>query len=196
MTRYTTYRSSINAHNKPAFEYPFRCLCKRGILKKDKSLDQSRYYHQIYKIEQIIKPIYTLPYYEPGDFPNNIKKWIWSSVYYPQWHLLCELDNGLYAYFNASCDETASFDNSEQSQMSLYISPDIQNIVLYAFTDNTYNRYIQETQPLYPLDNSFPKKMISMMENLSICSNNEPINALMENLSIQCTNEESVNSMC
>jgi hypothetical protein len=168
MTRNSQPRTFLNTHNAAAFEYPFRCLCPNGILKTDRTMDESRYYHQTHMIEEIIKQVPTLQNYDAGDFPNNIKKWIWSSA--EPWHLLCILNNGLYAYFNASRDDDASFDNPQRSQMSLYLSPDLYNLIQYAFTDRTYNLYISQTAPLYALANQNTKKnIVSMMENFALC---------------------------
>jgi hypothetical protein len=168
MTRQAQPRTFLKEHNQRAFEYPFRCLCSNGILKTDITYEESRYYHQTHTLDEILKPLPTIQTYDPGNFPNNIKKWIWSTP--DPWHLVCILDNGHYAYFHASRDDDASFDNPDRSQMSLYISPDIQTLIVYAFTEATYNLYISQTAPLWQISTQKePKNIVSMMENFALC---------------------------
>lgn len=170
MTRNYQPRTFINEHNRHIFEYPFRCLSENAVLQTDTSPDDSRYYHQTHTVDEIIKHLPMLQAYDPGPFPHNIKKWIWSSANRNNWHLLCVLTSGLYAYFHASRDDDASFDNPKKSMMALYLSPDLQNLILYAFTDRIYNIYISQTAPLYAFVNQNEKKnIVSMMENFKLC---------------------------
>jgi hypothetical protein len=46
------------------------------------------------------------PMLDPGDFPLNIRHWIWAKVGWHDglpWFLLCQLDDGKFAFYQASC---------------------------------------------------------------------------------------------
>jgi hypothetical protein len=88
---------------------------------------------------------------DPGDFPLEIRHWIWAAVAEddyrddPEWHLLCQLENGLYAFYEA--DTTMTDFAGGWGRMSLCLAPEPESLVFFAMGDNIYERYIQGTRP-------------------------------------------------
>lgn len=131
MSRYTQPREQKYKHSKEEFDYPFGCI--------DDLLEERTIPH----IEQI-------PY---GDFPKNIKRWIWSSAGQNDempWWLLAELESDdeypgvRYAFYDAWCDYTG-FDC--QGGMSILVAPDIETLIQYGLTEAAYKEYMKDTEP-------------------------------------------------
>ena len=75
-----------------------------------------------------------------GNFPDNIKTYIWGREGEndkQSWLLLCQLDNGYYAYLEAWCDYTGF---ECQGGMKLYCSKEL-HILLEMAMDNTARQY-------------------------------------------------------
>jgi hypothetical protein len=87
---------------------------------------------------------------DPGDFPLEIRHWIWAESNYgeptdPDWYLLCQLENGLYAFYEDSTT-IADFSGGWGS-MSLYLAPEPESLIFFAMTDYCYGLYEQGTLP-------------------------------------------------
>jgi hypothetical protein len=128
---------SIQNVDKQDFEYPF------GQIDPDPNSDYT------YSIKSITKILPGQPKYQAGPFPNNIRHWIWAcadEMYYNEgkWRILCELNSGLFAYFEADCDTTGFFC---QGSISLFLSPKPSNLVTQAMTDAAYSLYMPQTVP-------------------------------------------------
>lgn len=125
------------------------------IKKRNNELRMSKYIHEydqfnypfseMYDLKSINIKLPGLSLLNPGNFPKNIKEWIWS---YPgkndeiDWYLLCKLKNNNYALYVAWCDYTG-FDC--QGGMKLYIAKDLNNLINYAMSNNIYKLYIKKT---------------------------------------------------
>lgn len=84
-----------------------------------------------------------------GDFPKNIKKYIWifeGANDAESWRCLCILDNDLYMYYRAWCDCTG-FDC--RGTMEFYISDDLFVLINFAMTEEDYRLYEKETEPVF-----------------------------------------------
>jgi hypothetical protein len=68
----------------------------------------------------------------------------------PTWHLLCQLENGLYAFYQANTSYT-DFAGG-WGGMSLCLAPEPQSLVFFAMCDSTYSRYEQGTRPAWTWD--------------------------------------------
>lgn len=81
---------------------------------------------------------------EVGDFPKNIAEYYWiheGERDEETWHLLCRLDNGLYAYYYASCDYSG-FDC--QGMMRLFVSKNALRIFEEAMSQTTQGYCMRE----------------------------------------------------
>ena len=81
-----------------------------------------------------------------GNFPDNIKTYIWGREGEndeQSWLLLCQLDNGYYAYLEAWCDYTG-FDC--QGGMKLYCSKEPHILVEMAMDDTSRESYYSDLQ--------------------------------------------------
>ena len=81
-----------------------------------------------------------------GNFPDNIKTYIWGREGEndeESWLLLCQLDNGYYAYLEAWCDYTG-FDC--QGGMKLYCSKELHIHVEMAMDDTSRESYYIDIQ--------------------------------------------------
>jgi hypothetical protein len=81
-----------------------------------------------------------------GNFPDNIKTYIWGREGEndeQSWLLLCQLDNGYYAYLEAWCDYTG-FDC--QGGMKLYCSKELHILVEMAMDDTARESYYIDLQ--------------------------------------------------
>jgi hypothetical protein len=127
--RILTPRKMIGEHQKEEFEYPF---AESGFEEKH--------------IPHVVsKPL--------GDFPNNIKRWIWSSAGEndgDSWELIAELepepfyDGKRYVYYTAWCDYTG-FDCRGYGET--FVTSKIEYLIEYALGNAEYDRYIKETEP-------------------------------------------------
>lgn len=94
-----------------------------------------------YEIEDMIIPMPGEPDEEAGDFPNNIRKYLWiyeGANDEEPWLALVELDNGNYAYYRGECDYTGF---ECQSLMELYVSKSLETLVRMAMTNEDYRKY-------------------------------------------------------
>jgi hypothetical protein len=89
----------------------------------------------------------------PGIFPNNIKRWIWSSPGENDgnsWCCIVELkpdefyEGERYLYFTAWCDYTG-FDCQGGCHFITANTP--EHLVEFALENYDYDRYIKETEP-------------------------------------------------
>jgi len=81
-----------------------------------------------------------------GNFPDNIKTYIWGREGEndeKSWLLLCQLDNGYYAYLEAWCNYTG-FDC--QGGMKLYCSKEFHILVEMAMDDTARESYYSNLQ--------------------------------------------------
>lgn len=116
--------------NIESLEYPFSFI--HGI---DPNEDEG------YEIEDMIIPMPGEPEEEAGNFPNNIKEYLWiyeGANDEEPWLALVELDNGNYAYYRGECDYTG-FDC--QGAMELYVSKSLETLVRMAMTNEDYRKY-------------------------------------------------------
>lgn len=91
----------------------------------------------MYKMSEIARGFVDEEPCDVGDFPKNIAEYYWiheGERDEETWHLLCRLDNGLYAYYSASCDYTG-FDC--QGMMRLFVSRSALRIFEEAMTKAT-----------------------------------------------------------
>jgi hypothetical protein len=80
------------------------------------------------------------------NFPDNIKTYIWGREGEndeQSWLLLCQLDNGYYAYLEAWCDYTG-FDC--QGGMKLYCSKELHILLEMAMDDTARQYYYSDLQ--------------------------------------------------
>jgi hypothetical protein len=115
-----------NAEIMQMFEYPFSVI-----------RDESPYNLYSYNIEDIFTPLFgseeTVKDCE--GFPNNIDKVLWAQEGEndaEEWILLCQLNNGLFAYYIAFCDYTG-FDC--QGGMDLYVAKTSELLIKNAAND-------------------------------------------------------------
>lgn len=137
MSRTTSPRKQINEHNKEGFNYPFATI-------EDEDLGM---YDNLEPLD--IPQAKSLPL---GEFPRNIKRWIWSAPGENDgepWDLLVELEpdstySGVrFAYYHAWCDYTG-FDC--QGGMDITVLDSIEMLLEYAMGNAAYDRYIQSTE--------------------------------------------------
>jgi hypothetical protein len=133
MPRDCDQRLPLYTTNVSAFNFPFSYILSNQ-----------------YKVQDIQKalPYTNEPKHDAGLFPRNIKTYIWSVT--PKndtwsWTLLCELTNGNYAFYTASC--LSDFDEPK-STMSLSVSPRLSDLIMQVLTDAEYSLYEKKTQPL------------------------------------------------
>jgi hypothetical protein len=109
----------ITNPNIKALEYPFSFII-----------------NQEYDIQYFCKGILSEDKEDPGDFPNNIIEYYWiheGENDEEPWICLCKLDNGVYAFYSASCDYTG-FDC--QGGMELVISKNLDKLFNEGMTEN------------------------------------------------------------
>lgn len=101
-------------------------------------------YLDMYKMSEIARGFVDEEVCDVGDFPKNIAEYYWiheGERDEEAWHLLCRLDNGLYAYYCASCDYTG-FDC--QGMMRLFVSRNALRIFEEAMTKATQTYCMRE----------------------------------------------------
>lgn len=122
-----------NKPNRNWYKYPF---------KEINNADEGIY------DDYLLKYIFTKLYgqketvKDAGDFPNNIKEYIWGQKGEndgKDWVLLCKLTNGKYAYYIAYCDSTG-FDC--RGVMKLYVASKIDTLVSMAMDDKYRRQYM------------------------------------------------------
>ena len=96
-----------------------------------------------YSVTNIFRPLFGQKTTYTGSFPNDIKNFIWCQEGVNDdkpWLLLCQLESGLYAYFQASCDYTG-FDC--QGGMSLYVDESVDTLVEMAMDTDDRELYVK-----------------------------------------------------
>ena len=122
---------------KAYYQYPF------GFLNDPDPDDVDKY-----TIENILTPIIGVEDLDPGNFPDNISRYIFGRKGEHDelpWNLLCQLNNGVFAYFVAWCDYTG-FDC--RGGMKLYLAPDLKTLVDMALEEDVrkaYYRLLEES---------------------------------------------------
>ena len=129
--RDTEIRIMVDMPKNPleAFKYPFSAMEYSG-----------------YDDEELIKDIPGHITADAGDFPNSIIRVFWfreGEDDGEEWILLCLLDNGNYAYYNAWCDRSG-FDC--RGWMNLYVNNDYSVLINYAMGDSEYDEYMSQTE--------------------------------------------------
>ena len=105
-----------------------------------------------YPLREMVRALPGRPELDPGDFPRNIRHWLWSvrsenSIYAGKWALLCQLDGGLHALLTADECGSDGFRCQGASGMSLTLAPDPADLVFCAMTDREYLLYERSTAP-------------------------------------------------
>jgi hypothetical protein len=93
-----------------------------------------------------------------GDFPANIKRWIWSHfgdirgvTNDEEWHLLCELNNGNFAYYVATGCYCCYKGLSERAYVTINVTSDLASLITNIMDESTYATYMQETVAADPV---------------------------------------------
>jgi hypothetical protein len=105
-----------------------------------------------YPLREMVSALPGRPEYDPGDFPHNIRHWLWSirsedGCYAGMWTLLCQLDSGLYALLQADECGSWGFRCTGASGMALTLAPDPADLVFFGMTDYEYLLYERTTAP-------------------------------------------------
>ena len=89
-----------------------------------------------------------------GNFPHNIRNWIWWEYdsENPMWRLLCQLENGLYAFFVARAGTYSEWSDSgrdtvDLDRMELYVAPRPAALIGLAMREEDYAAYLAQTAP-------------------------------------------------
>ena len=87
-----------------------------------------------------------------GDFPANIKRWIWSHygdiggiAHAEAWYLLCELNNGNFAYYVATGCYCCYKGIAERADVSINVTSDLASLITNVMDQPIYETYIRET---------------------------------------------------
>ncbi len=135
MSRNTSPRKQMSEHQVDKFRYPFRSCCGDYV---DCPLELRHIPHRA------SKPI--------GDFPKNIKRWIWSRPGErdeESWDCIVELEQEAkyefvrYAYFTAWCDYTG-FDC--QGGAHAIVTSKVEDLIEFALTEAEYKEYMEATE--------------------------------------------------
>jgi hypothetical protein len=104
-------------------------------------------------VNEYLYPILTEPEANPGDFPNNITEVYWgyaddddSGYEGGIWKLFCKLDNGNYAYLDATACSCGF--GMWPDQLKLYVTKSYEDIITYAMSQSDYESYIEDTEPI------------------------------------------------
>jgi hypothetical protein len=106
-SKFDTVFTPLDQPTLTGFEYPFSCI-------EDESM--------LYSIQDMTKGFVDEDPVDAGNFPANITDVYWiheGENDGDAWECLCKLENGLYAYYRASCDYTG-FDC--QGMMELHLT--------------------------------------------------------------------------
>lgn len=135
-------RKQVGEHLVEEFEYPFSSCALDTSECPEVGLCQIEVRH--------IPHIVSKP---PGDFPTNIKRWIWSAPGANDelpWDCIVELasdenyEGVRYAYFHAWCDYTG-FDC--QGGAYVIVSSSIPKLIEFGLGNAAYQRYMKGTEP-------------------------------------------------
>jgi hypothetical protein len=137
MSRDTSPRQQVEEHDVDEFDYPFTSCCLEEGELGDCPVEIRHIPHRV------SRPI--------GNFPHNIKRWIWSRPGQNDgdaWVCIVELkpdetyDGVRYAYFRAWCDYTG-FD-CEGGAYSIVTSK-VEDLIEYALENSDYVEYLRTT---------------------------------------------------
>ncbi len=158
-TRNMTPRRQIGEHNTKAFESPFNCC----LLPEDQEDADG------WGTTLDLRAIPHLPDVPLGDFPSNIKRWIWSSpgkADVEGWYCIVELEEHerdwetdeekeekreinaegpRFAYFQAGCGHTVFESGGGWGEIT--VARDVPTLIQFALGEYAYNRYIAGTEP-------------------------------------------------
>ena len=147
MVRNLQPRKQRGEHDIAAFNYPFSaCVIEDNFEGNVEDLLAT-----CCTIEQRHIPHLESP--PPGLFPNNIKRWIWSSPGQndgDSWCCIVELtpdesyEGERYLYFTAWCDYTG-FDC--QGGSYIITAKKVEHLIEFALENADYIRYMKETEP-------------------------------------------------
>ena len=133
MSRSIVFRKSRNEHDRVSFDYPFSEIGKR------------KYCDLPTIVNALLMQSHEDALALAGDFPNNIDQWIWSSAGLDDempWVLLCRLNNGAYALYEAGY-EYSGF--TFVGDMSLCVSRDMASLIQHAMGNYVYDEYVKDT---------------------------------------------------
>jgi hypothetical protein len=91
-------------------------------------------------------PMPGLPELDPGNFPYNIENVLWSHEGEhdsEDWLMIALNTDKNFIFYKAACDYTG-FDC--QGFMEIYVAKDYKDLILYALTNEDYEKYINETR--------------------------------------------------
>ena len=129
-SRNTSPRKQVGEHETDEFKYPFESCCP--------------WVEQRHIPHRAGKPL--------GQFPDNIKRWIWSAAGQNDgdpWDCIVELEpeenySGVrFAYFHAWCDYTG-FDC--QGGAHVIVATQVSDLVEYGLSNSAYRRYMESTE--------------------------------------------------
>ena len=105
-----------------------------------------------YSVESILRPMDTMTSVYMGShptiFPNTVSKYFWIQegiVGVIPWIGIGVLENGLYFYYSAICNNTPNLFLDPNSHMNLWVSIRFSDIIQYVMDSVTYMKYIEET---------------------------------------------------
>ncbi len=119
-------------------------------------IDFLLYYQEDY-CENVTIP--GLPELDPGNFPYNVEKVLWSHEGEndrEDWLMIALNKDGNFIFFKAACDYTG-FDC--QGSMEIYVCKKYKDLINYALDEEDYRKYILETHKL-------PKNMNKEITNV------------------------------
>jgi len=86
---------------------------------------------------------------ELGDFPNNIRRWIWTHPGEDNgepWLLLCELTNGSFALYTARVCTCCYRGFTEKARVAIVVTATLADMIP-TMSDEIYKAYFEETVP-------------------------------------------------
>jgi hypothetical protein len=160
----------LRDHCKQFFQCPFRHIVKLNeelCCRRNKS-----------RITQALPGQAQAAQHDAGDFPHNIFNWIWWYTGNDldgegeMWLLLCQLDNGMFAFFAAATSASAGYskfrDNGrnvfEFERMQLFVAPRPAPLISLAMRETEYASYLAQTVPVrhWDSDTSFPARQLAV----------------------------------
>ncbi len=152
--RYLGPRASITVCDQSLFEHPFEVITTSSEDEEQARIHRRRSQanYPLQGNDGILRALPGRPILDPADFPHGIRHWIWANSNSNDtnndrfWSLLCQLENGLYAFYYADASYTG-FDCHVTGGMSLYLAPEPESLIFFAMTDHHYSDYEKGTQP-------------------------------------------------
>ena len=78
-----------------------------------------------------------------GDFPNNVKKYIWIYAEDEYWSSIMLLHDGRYVAYKASCTEGFDFSGN----MRILVGTSLEAVVTSGLDDYEVELFVQQTEP-------------------------------------------------